>query len=87
VVVPREDTVWEFRPPPGRVRVRKPSNMDPLVVHALNDVVTVFSGYKRKLDVVWRYACSGDIAAFDADAEARTVVALADEKVYRLGAE
>jgi hypothetical protein len=87
VVDPRDDLVWEFRPPPGRVKVRRPSNMDPLVVHVLNDAITVFMGYKRKLDVAWRYACSGDVVAFDADAEVHTVVALADGKVYRLGAE
>jgi outer membrane protein assembly factor BamB len=87
VIDPREDMVWDFRPPPGRVRVRKPSNMDPLVVHVLNEIVTVFMGYKRKLDVAWRYSCSGDIVAFDADQEGRTVVVLADQKVYRLGAE
>jgi hypothetical protein len=87
VVQPREDMVWEFRPPPGRVRVRHPSGTDPVVVHALNDVITVFSGYKRKLEVVWRYECSGDVVVFDADAEGHTVVALADQKVYRLGAD
>jgi len=83
-VDPREGTVWEMLPPPGRVRLRKPAGSDPLVVHAAGSVVTVFRGYRRKLDVVWRHDCEEDVSALDADADAHAVVALAGQKVYRV---
>jgi len=78
------DAVWDFQPPPGRVRVCKPAGADPIVVHAAGSAVTVFRGYRRKLDVIWHHDCGADITALDADADARSVVALAGEKVYRI---
>jgi len=86
LVEPREDKVWEFQPPPGRVRLRRPAGADPMLVHAAGNAVTVFSGYRRKLDVVWRYTCKDDVSALDADVSTRIVVALAGERLYRLEA-
>jgi hypothetical protein len=83
-VDPSEDAVWEFQPPPGRVRVRKPPGADPIVVHAAASAVTVFRGYRRKLDVIWHHDCRAEITALDTDAGARGVVALAGEKVYKI---
>ena len=83
-VEPRTGRVWEFRPPPGRVRVRKPEGADPVVVHVAGSAITVFSGYRRKLDVVWHYECGAEITAFDTDGSACAVVALAGEKLYRV---
>ena len=84
VVDPREDSVWEFGPPPGLVRVRKPAGRDPLLVHAAGNAVTVFKGYRRKLEVLWRYNCSGEVVLLDADWLGRAVAALADQKIYRI---
>ena len=86
IVEPREDKLWEFQPPPGRVRLRKPPGADPMLVHAAGEAVTVFSGYRRKLDVVWRYACKGEVSALEADRSTRIVVALAGDTLYRLEA-
>ena len=85
-VDPREDRVWEFVPPPGRVLLRRRPGMDPLMIHAAGAAVTVFLGYRRKLDVVWRHRFSGDVELFDADADASNVLVLADGKIHRLEA-
>jgi outer membrane protein assembly factor BamB len=83
VVEPRRDRVWEFVPPPGRVLLRKPASGDPLLVHAAGPVVTVFSGYRRKLDLLWRCRCGGEVEQFDADRDARCIIALAEGRLDR----
>lgn len=84
VVEPRRDRVWEFVPPPGRALLRKPAGGDPVLVHAAAGDVTVFSGYRRKLDVLWRFRCSGEVELLDADRDARCIIVLADRKLHRL---
>jgi hypothetical protein len=79
-----EGEVWQMRPPPGLMRVRRPEGGEPVVVHAAGSAITTFTGYKRKLAVAWRYTCAGDVTLLEADAEARAVLALAAERVYRI---
>ncbi|KPK66252.1 MAG: hypothetical protein AMK73_00610 [Planctomycetes bacterium SM23_32] len=81
---PAGGKVWEMRAPPGLAYVRWPEDGDPLVVHASGAAVTTFSGYKRKLGVVWRYTCDAEVTLLATDAEARAVVALAGDKLYRI---
>jgi hypothetical protein len=83
-VDPRRDAVWEVMPPPGLVCLRKPPGLDALLVHASESAVTVFSGHRRKLDVVWRYECKGEVVALDSDSHTRVVNAVAEGRVYRL---
>ncbi len=83
-VDPRQDAVWEFQPPPGRARIRRPAGADPVAVHVAGSAITVFRGYRRKLDVIWHYDCRADVGAFDADANAKAVTAIAGDKVYRI---
>ena len=86
VVEPRRDRVWEFVPPPGQALLRKPAGADPVLVHAAGEDVTVFGGYRRKLEPLWRCRCSGRVEQFDADRQARCVIVLADGKLHRLEA-
>ena len=86
-VEPRQDRVWEFVPPPGRALLRKPARADPVLVHAAGPTITVFAGYRRKLEARWRCRCSGEVEQFDADRAAGCVVALADGKLHRLEGE
>ncbi|MHC4591614.1 MAG: PQQ-binding-like beta-propeller repeat protein [Planctomycetota bacterium] len=82
----RDGTVWRMDPPPGRVRLRKPPGSDPVLVHAAGSALTLFKGYQRKLDAVWRHTCDGPVIAFDTDRDARTVVALVGRSACRLEA-
>jgi hypothetical protein len=77
-----EGGVREFRPPPGQLKLRRPPGAGPLLVHADERTITVFSGYRRELSVVWRRDFGARIGAFDADRWARAIAVLAGEKLY-----
>jgi len=82
VIEPWEGLVHEMAPPPGRVRLRCLPGHDPLAVHVAGNVITVFSGYRRKLDVKWRFECHAGVEMFDVDMDAAAVAALAEDKLY-----
>jgi len=81
-VDPLERLVWDFRPPPGQVRLRKPSGQDPIVVHSAGKVITAFKGYGREMQVVWCFECAQEVTMFDIDGSGRHVVALAGDRLY-----
>jgi hypothetical protein len=82
VLEPWDGLVHEMAPPPGRVRLRCLPDHDPLAVHVAGNVVTVFSGYRRKLDVKWRFECHAGVEMFDVDMDATAVAVLAEDKLY-----
>ncbi len=74
VVEPLSGDVWELVPPPGRTRLRKPPEGDPVLLHAEGNVLTAFTGYRRKLDVLWRYRAEAGIDGFGVCAEGHVAV-------------
>jgi len=79
----RAGTVWDFAPPPGAVLLRTPSEGGPVVLHAAGPHLTVFAGREAALEPRWHCLCDADVKQFEADAEARCIVAAADGKLYR----
>ncbi len=84
VIDPLENLVWDFQPPEGMSRLRKPSRGDPSVVHATGNVVSVWTGYGRDLRLRWCYECDDEVSILKTDRQGRTVVALAGDKLYCL---
>ena len=82
---PWEDKVHEMFPPPGKVRLRCEPGQDPVLIHVAGKAITAFSGYKRKLDVDWRFDCHAPIEMADADLNGRRIAALAADRLYWVG--
>lgn len=84
-VDPWSGTVHEMFPPPGKARVRCLPGQSPFLVHMSGKTLAVYSGYKRKLDVVWRYECRAVVEMFDVDMDGNRVAAFAQDRLYWIG--
>ncbi|MFO7959135.1 MAG: PQQ-binding-like beta-propeller repeat protein [Candidatus Brocadiia bacterium] len=86
LVDPREDQVSEMWPPPGQSLLRRRPAGEPVVVVAEGNAVTAYTGFRRRLDVVWRVECDAEVTDFRADPQAHAVAALAGGELYRINA-
>jgi hypothetical protein len=82
---PWEGRVHEMLPPPGKVRLRSVPGEDPQLIQIAGKAVTVFTGYKRKLDVKWRFDCHAPIEMAETDLDGQRVAALAADRLYWIG--
>jgi len=86
LIDPHQDDVTELWPPPGESRLCRRPGGEPVLMLAENNAVTAYTGFRRRLDVVWRVECDEKVADFRADPQARAVAALAGGELYRINA-
>jgi len=77
LIDPYGHTVWEFKPPPGINIVRPRSDGDPLLVHGKGRAVTVFGGYRRKMEALRRFTFSDDVRLVEVNRDVRRVAVVA----------
>ena len=69
-------------PPVGDTLIRMPRGGEALALHAEGRALVALTGRSSELNTLWRFECKEPIRVFDADADARKVVIVTEERIY-----